>query len=91
MIVLKSNQLKKMPKCCKECGFMVVGDWGYGCPELGKLDFDEIICDNKRHPDCPLIDISDEDAYKLIKEETHYLTIMKALEKLKKENKDEET
>lgn len=33
--------------------------------------------------------LSDEDAYKLIKEESHYLTIMKALEKLRKENEDE--
>lgn len=85
MIILKSNQLKEIPKCCKECGFMIVDLWGKECcPEFGELwNFDEI--NEKRHPDCPLIDISDEDAYKLIKEEAHYLTIMKALEKLRKE------
>lgn len=85
MIILKSKELKELPKCCAECGFMIVDDLGDECcPELGRLwDFDEF--DTKRHPDCPLIDISDEDAYKLIKEESHYLTIMKALEKLRKE------
>lgn len=60
MIILKSNYLKELPKCCKECGFMIVDDWQEECcPELGRLyDFDEF--DTKHHPDCPLIDIPDE-------------------------------
>jgi len=126
MIILKSNYLKELPKCCKECDFMIVDDWLEDrCPELGRLDFDEF--DTKRHPDCPLIDVpdeladafeylmasyevwkrngnetplknalidairfktdglSDDDAYKLIKEQYKYLKKMKALEKLRKE------